>query len=135
MSRLILTAGSLLGGLAVAAGAFGAHGLKVFLDAHGQAGNWETASRYALCHALALLAVGTLAAIRPAPLLNAAGFCFLLGTLVFSGCLFALAVSGVRVLGAVVPIGGVLLIAGWVLLAAAAWRQRRDEGDTSHAGG
>lgn len=135
MSRILLTSGSLLGGLSVAAGAFGAHGLRAFLEAHGQAGNWETASRYALCHALAVVAVGTLAAFRPAPLLNAAGACFLLGTLVFSGCLFALAVSGVRVLGAVVPIGGVLLIAGWGLLAAAAWRQRRHEGDASHAGG
>ena len=121
MSRLFLTAGGLLGGLAVAAGAFGAHGLKAFLEAHGQAGNWETAARYALVHALATVAVGTLAAVRPAPGLAAAGWCFLVGTAIFSGCLFALTLSGIKILGAVVPIGGVLLIAGWMLLAYAGW--------------
>ena len=121
MSRVFLTAGGLLGGLAVAAGAFGAHGLKAFLEAHGQAANWETAARYALVHALATVAVGTLAAVRPAPGLAAAGGCFLVGTAIFSGCLFALALSGVKILGAVVPIGGVLLIAGWMLLAYAGW--------------
>lgn len=122
MSRACLVAGATLGGLAVAAGAFGAHGLKGLLEARGQAANWETAARYALCHALALVAVGTLARVRPAAGLGAAGWCFLLGTTVFSGCLFALAVSGMKVLGAVVPIGGGLLIAGWGLLAVAAWR-------------
>lgn len=121
MSRLFLTAGSLLGGLAVAAGAFGAHSLKAFLEAHGQAANWETAARYALVHALATVAVGTLAALRPAPGLTAAGWCFLVGTAIFSGCLFALALTGVKILGAIVPIGGVLLIAGWMLLAYAGW--------------
>jgi uncharacterized membrane protein YgdD (TMEM256/DUF423 family) len=124
VSRLFLTAGGLLGGLAVAAGAFGAHGLKAFLEAHGQAANWETAARYALFHALATVAVGTLAAVRPAPGLMAAGWCFLFGTAIFSGCLFALALSGVKLLGAVVPIGGVLLIVGWCLLASAGWRAR-----------
>ena len=124
MSRLFLTAGALLGGLAVAAGAFGAHGLKAFLEAHGQAANWETAARYALFHALATVAVGTLAAVRPAPGLTAAGWCFLVGTAIFSGCLFALALSGVKLLGAVVPIGGALLIVGWCLLASAGWRAR-----------
>lgn len=124
MSRLFLTAGSLLGGLAVAAGAFGAHGLKAFLEAHGQAGNWETAARYALVHALATIAVGTLAALRPAPGLAAAGWCFLVGTAIFSGCLFVLALTGVKILGAIVPIGGVLLIAGWMLLARAGWHVR-----------
>ena len=121
MSRLFITAGGLLGGLAVAAGAFGAHGLKAFLEAHGQAANWETAARYALMHALATVAVGTLAALRPAPGLAAAGWCFLVGTAIFSGCLFALALSGVKILGAVVPIGGGLLIGGWMLLAYAGW--------------
>ena len=122
MSRLFLTIGALLGGVAVAAGAFGAHGLKAFLEAQGQAANWETAARYALFHSLATVAVGTLAAVRPAPGLTAAGWCFLVGTAIFSGCLFALALSGVKLLGAVVPIGGVLLIVGWCLLAYAGWR-------------
>ena len=124
MSRLFLTAGALLGGFAVAAGAFGAHGLKAFLEAHGQAANWETAARYALLHALATVVVGTLAAVRPATGLTAAGWCFLVGTAIFSGCLFVLALSGVKVLGAIVPIGGVLLIVGWCCLAYAGWRAR-----------
>ncbi len=113
--------GSLLGAGAVAAGAFGAHGLKPLLEASGQAANWETASRYALAHALALVACGLTAALptagRAVRSLATAAWCFTLGTLVFSGCLWVLALTGMRVLGAVVPIGGVLLIAGWMALA------------------
>lgn len=124
LARLALTTGASLAGIAVAAGAFGAHGLKATLAATGQADNWETACRYAMYHALALLAVGLLASVRsPAPTgLAASAWCFLLGTLIFSGCLAVLALSGIKVLGAIVPIGGVLLIAGWVLLAIAAGR-------------
>lgn len=125
MSRLFLTTGALLGGLAVAAGAFGAHGLKSLLEASGQAGNWETAARYALGHALAIVVVGLWAAVHPSRLVAAAGWCFIVGTAVFSGCLFALAVSAVRPLGAVVPVGGLLLIVGWALLAVAGWRHGR----------
>ena len=122
MSRFLLTAAGLLGGAAVAAGAFGAHGLKSLLDARGQAANWETASRYALAHALALAIVGVWSQVRPAALLGAAGWCLLAGTMIFSGCLFVLALSGMKWLGAIVPIGGGLLIAGWALLAVAGWR-------------
>jgi uncharacterized membrane protein YgdD (TMEM256/DUF423 family) len=125
MSRFIMV-GAILGGVAVGAGAFGAHGLKAFLEANGQAANWETAARYALFHALALVAVGLLGgqAQTASGTLSAAGWCFLLGVLIFSGCLATLALSGVKILGAIVPIGGVLLIAGWLLLALAAWRTR-----------
>ena len=125
MTRFCLLAGGLLGAASVAAGAFGAHGLKAMLEASGQAANWDTAFRYALVHALALVACGLAAAVPPArggwPL-AAAATCFLVGTLVFSGFLAALALSGVKILGAIVPIGGVLLIAGWLLLAAAGLR-------------
>ncbi|MFM7137879.1 MAG: DUF423 domain-containing protein [Planctomycetota bacterium] len=122
--RFCLVAGSLLGGVAVAAGAFGAHGLAATLAASGQEANWQTACTYCMYHALGMLAAGLVAALsrptsRPA---LAAGWCFLLGTLIFSGCLAALALSGVRILGAIVPVGGVLMIAGWVILAAAAAR-------------
>lgn len=122
VARWSLVAGSLLGGIAVAAGAFGAHGLAATLAASGQAGNWETACRYAVYHALALLATGLVAADprRPTRLTGAAAACFLAGTVVFSGCLAALALSGLKPLGAVVPIGGLLMIAGWALLAVAA---------------
>lgn len=123
--RFAIVAGGILGGLAVAGGAFGAHGLKATLDASGQAGNWETAARYAMVHALALVAVGLLAATRPqTPGLTAATWCFLIGSVIFSGCLAVLALTGIKVLGAVVPIGGLLLIAGWLALAAAASRIR-----------
>jgi len=126
MTRLWLLSGAILGGLAVAAGSFGAHGLKQVLEATGRADNWETAVRYAVYHATALLVVGLAAALPQAngsrSLLTAAGWSFLTGTLIFSGCLAALAVSGVRILGAIVPVGGVLFLAGWALLAAAAAR-------------
>lgn len=122
--RFCLVSGSLLGGVAVAAGAFGAHGLAARLAASGQAANWQTACSYCMYHALALLAAGLLAGRRKPScrLALAAGWCFLLGTLIFSGCLAALALSGIKILGAIVPIGGGLMIAGWALLAAAAAR-------------
>jgi len=124
--RLAILAGAVLGAVSVAAGAFGAHGLKVFLEAAGQAANWETAFRYSLVHAVALLATGCIGALPQAAAcrgrLAAAAICFILGTLIFSGCLAALCLSGVKILGAIVPIGGTLLIAGWILLAVAALR-------------
>ena len=125
MLRLWLTSGSILGFLGVAAGSFGAHGLKALLEANGQSANWETAVRYCLFHALALVLVGVLAGLPQAGaargLLSVAGWAFLVGTLVFCGLLATLAVSGVKILGAIVPIGGVLLLVGWAYLAAAGW--------------
>lgn len=125
MLRLWLVCGAVLGFVGVAAGSFGAHGLKTLLDSNGQAANWETAVRYCLFHALALVLVGLCVGLPQAAaargLLAAAGWSFLIGTLVFSGCLAALALSGVKILGAIVPIGGVLLLVGWACLAAAGW--------------
>ena len=122
--RFAIVAGGVLAGAAVAAGAFGAHGLKDMLAASGQADNWETASRYALVHALGLILTGLVARLpgTRAGLASAAAGCLLVGTLIFSGCLATLAVTGIRILGAIVPIGGVLMIAGWAFLAAAAAR-------------
>ena len=126
LTRCCIVAGTLLGATAVAGGAFGAHGLKQILEANGQAANWETAARYCMYHALALVALGMLATLRPRlrGTIAAAAICFMAGTLVFSGCLAVLALTGVKILGAVVPIGGVLLIAGWLL---AAWAAARTE--------
>jgi uncharacterized membrane protein YgdD (TMEM256/DUF423 family) len=126
MPRLCIMAGAILGCLSVAGGAFGAHGLSALLEASGQSATWETAARYCMYHALALVAVGTLAArgTLPARTLAAAAWCFLIGTLIFSGCLAVLALSGSTSLGAVVPVGGVLLIAGWTLLGLAAARMK-----------
>jgi uncharacterized membrane protein YgdD (TMEM256/DUF423 family) len=125
MPRLWLVSGALLGFLGVAAGSFGAHGLKSLLESHGQSANWETAVRYCLFHAIALVIVGILAGLPQASgargLVSAAGWSFLVGTAIFSGMLAALALSGVKILGAIVPIGGVLLLVGWACLAAAAW--------------
>ena len=121
VARSSIVAGGLLGAASVAAGAFGAHGLKGMLEATGQTANWETASRYALAHALALVATGLVAALpasrHAGRMLAIAAWCFAVGSLVFSGCLWVLAVSGLRMLGAVVPVGGALLIAGWLLVA------------------
>ena len=126
MLRLCLVSGAVLGFIGVAAGSFGAHGLKAILEANGQSANWETAVRYCLFHAFALLMVGALAALPQAVatrgLLTAAGWAFLLGTLIFSGFLAALALSGVRILGAIVPIGGLLMLVGWACLAVAGYR-------------
>jgi uncharacterized membrane protein YgdD (TMEM256/DUF423 family) len=125
MTRLFLVSGAVLGFVGVAAGSFGAHGLKSLLEANGQSANWETGVRYCLFHAVALLAVGILAALPQSAaarsLLGASGWSFLLGTVVFSGMLAALALTGVKILGAIVPIGGVLLLVGWACLAAAGY--------------
>jgi len=123
MARIWFLAGSLLGGIGVAAGAFGAHGLKAHFETNGQAANWETAVRYGLFHALVLLVVAVASALPATAVccrrLQSAGVCFLSGTLIFSGLLAILALTGLKILGAVVPIGGVLLIAGWGWLFAA----------------
>jgi uncharacterized membrane protein YgdD (TMEM256/DUF423 family) len=117
-----ITAGALVGFAAVAAGSFGAHLLKARLEETEQAANWETAVRYALAHALALVLVGLLGRLpgrAPSGAISVAGWCFLVGTSIFSGCLGVLALSGMRWLGAIVPIGGVLMLAGWLSLAVA----------------
>ena len=123
MARIWFLAGSILGGIGVAAGAFGAHGLKAHFEANGQAANWETAVRYGLFHALVLLVVAIASALPATAVcrrrLWVSGACFLSGTLIFSGLLAILAFTGLKILGAVVPIGGVLLIAGWGWLFAA----------------
>lgn len=112
----ILRLAGILGGLAVAAGAFGAHGLREILDPH-DLETFETAVRYQMYHALALLGCALVATRTPRA--QAAAWCFLGGTVVFSGTLYALVLSGVRWLGAITPIGGSLLIIGWVVLATA----------------
>jgi len=115
VTKLWLSLGAAYGFLAVMLGAFGAHALKKRLAPDLQ-DVWHTAVEYHVYHALALLAVGLLARSLQAPLLNAAGACFALGVLLFSGSLYALALSGIRVLGAITPLGGLLFLAGWACL-------------------
>lgn len=112
-----IRSGAVLMLLAVACGAFGAHALKGRLDEDMRA-VWETAVRYHVYHALALFVVAWLETRFPNRTVAVAGWCLLTGTLVFSGSLYALALSGIRVLGAVTPFGGLLLLAGWLALAA-----------------
>jgi uncharacterized membrane protein YgdD (TMEM256/DUF423 family) len=119
--KLFFTLGSLSAGLGVALGAFGAHALKARL-APEMLAVYEVGVRYQLVHALALLAVAWAATRWPGAWVNASGWLFVAGTLLFSGSLYALALSGVRGLGAVTPIGGVAWLAGWACLTWGAWR-------------
>jgi len=101
--------------LAVAAGAFGAHGLKSRLTPEMLA-VWETGARYLAYHGLALFVVAWLADAHPGGAVTAAGWLFVAGCAVFCGSLFALALSGIRWLGAVTPLGGLAFLAGWACL-------------------
>ena len=123
MDRLFLVLGSAAAFLGVAAGAFGAHGLRDHFAAHpGSQTTYETAVEYHLYHALALLAVAWATSRWASPWLSWAGYLFGLGILIFSGSLYALSLTQARWLGAVTPLGGLAFLAGWVLLAAGAWR-------------
>ena len=116
MDRFFFVAGSLSAFLAVALGAFGAHGLKNRLTPE-MLTIFEVGARYHIYHAFALLAVG-LALIRwPAASILAAGWLFLAGTVIFSGSLYMLSLTGIRWLGAITPIGGVAFLLGWLFLA------------------
>ncbi len=114
-AKLFLSLGSISGALAVMIGAFGAHGLKEKLSAE-MLTIYKTGVEYHFYHTLALLVVGLLALKFQSGLLAAGGWSFAAGIVIFSGSLYALSISGVRVLGAITPIGGLCFIAGWVLL-------------------
>jgi uncharacterized membrane protein YgdD (TMEM256/DUF423 family) len=120
MWNIWLVFGAAHGFMSVALGAFAAHGLSGRLEPKMLA-NVETAARYQMYHALALIAVAWLASRHPTGVIQASGWCFTLGTLVFSVSLYILALSGMKWLGAVTPIGGTALLAGWLLLGWAAW--------------
>ncbi len=114
MGQFFLAASAISGFIAVALGAFGAHALKQRLSAEMLA-VYETAVQYHFYHTLALLAVAVLM-VGGAQGLKLSAVLFLVGTLIFSGSLYALALSGVKILGAVTPIGGLCLLAGWACL-------------------
>jgi uncharacterized membrane protein YgdD (TMEM256/DUF423 family) len=115
--------GAIAAGVAVALGAFGAHGLKSRVGTEDLA-IFETGVRYHLIHALALLAVAWAVDRWPGALANTAGWAFLAGIAVFSGSLYLLVLTGNRWLGAVTPIGGLSFLLGWLALAVAALRAR-----------
>lgn len=115
--RFALVTGALLAALGVGLGAFGAHGLQSFLGAR-ELQWWQTAVQYQMWHAIGLLAIGAAGRrdfFGPAVMIAA-------GTVVFSGSLFVMALTGMRFLGMVTPFGGGLMILGWLWLA---WRARR----------
>jgi uncharacterized membrane protein YgdD (TMEM256/DUF423 family) len=102
-------------------GAFGAHGLKDRLTELGQAANFQTAAHYHMYCALTLLAVGSLVLLgRTGTAVSVAGWSIWLGSLIFSGSLYLLAVTGANWLGAITPLGGVAMLVGWAALAVAA---------------
>jgi uncharacterized membrane protein YgdD (TMEM256/DUF423 family) len=111
-STLAFRIAAAFGFAAVTLGAFGAHGLKHILEANKQLANWQTAASYHLVHAVVLLLVSTL---RPLPVW--AWRFFAAGIVIFSGTLYVLAVTNIKILGAITPIGGVCLLAGWLALA------------------
>ncbi len=116
MDRTFLLVGAVAGFLAVGLGAFGAHGLRGRLSPEMLA-VFETGVRYHMYHALAIVLTGLIAARWSGWLVHTAGWCFAAGIVLFSGSLYALALSGVTVLGAITPIGGLLFLAGWACLA------------------
>jgi uncharacterized membrane protein YgdD (TMEM256/DUF423 family) len=121
MVRIFLVIAALLGGLSVASGAFATHALRERLAERAH-DTFETAARYQMYHALALLFVGLLLSRATAGhgWLIAAGWAFVAGVLIFSGSLYTLSLSGIKVLGAVAPVGGAALLIGWGCLMAAA---------------
>lgn len=108
--RLVMVLAAVSGAIAVGAGAFGAHGVS------GQAAEWlRTGGQYQLIHALAALVAARMLAKGPA-------WAFVIGSAIFAGTLYAMALGAPRWFGAITPIGGTLLIAGWLWLAVTAWR-------------
>lgn len=122
MTQIFLSLAAILGGLSVAAGAFGSHALRETISERSLE-IFEVGARYQMYHALALLVVALLLGgiESPPPTLLASGWLFIIGIVIFSGSLYALSLSGVKSLGAIAPIGGAAFIAGWGALAFAAW--------------
>jgi uncharacterized membrane protein YgdD (TMEM256/DUF423 family) len=120
MDRIFMVLGAGAGLTAVALGAFAAHGLKSRLPAD-LFDVFEVGARYHMYHALALLGVAWAITRWPGTAMTAAGWLFVAGIVLFSGSLYTLAVTGVRVLGAITPLGGVCFIVGWALVGWAAW--------------
>ena len=123
MDRIFVMAGSLLMFLGVAAGAFGAHGLRsYFVQFPELAATYDTAVRYQMIHGLALFAVAWVVTKWPGNLATWSGYLFLIGVIIFSGSLYLLVLTRLRWLGAITPFGGLAFLAGWVLLFLSAWR-------------
>jgi uncharacterized membrane protein YgdD (TMEM256/DUF423 family) len=118
MKKMMLPAGAILAFLGVAAGAFGAHILKNHLDSEMLA-VFETAVRYQMYHAIALVLTGMLAVFRYHKRLTIIGWLFITGIILFSGSLYVLSLTGIKAFGIITPFGGIAFLAGWAWLAVA----------------
>lgn len=124
MKNIFAVLGSLGALLGVALGAFGAHALKQTLSPEMLA-VFETGVRYQMYHAFALFVVAWAVGNFPSVYFSRAGWAFVAGIVLFSGSLYALTLTNIRIFGLVTPVGGVAFLAGWLLLAVGFWRQRR----------
>jgi uncharacterized membrane protein YgdD (TMEM256/DUF423 family) len=123
MERIFFVFGALSAFIGVAAGAFGAHGLKNRIDIEMLA-VFEVAVRYQMYHAFGLIAAAWVQSKWPSTFAAAGGWLFIVGTILFSGSLYVMSVGGTKWLGAVTPAGGLAFLAGWLCLALAGWRVR-----------
>ena len=121
MERLFVMIGAFSGAIGIGAGAFGAHALRDRLEPR-MLEVFETGARYQMYHALALMVVAWAASRWPGSLTTASGWLMVAGTVLFSGSLYVMALTNVRALGAITPLGGVCFIAGWICLGLAAAR-------------
>lgn len=121
MDRFLLAFGGASAFIAVALGAFGAHALKA-VAAPDLLVTFDVGVRYQMYHALGAIAAGLVHARRPTKLVAASGVLFLVGTVLFSGSLYALVLSGVRSLGMITPLGGAAFLAGWLCFVRGVWR-------------
>jgi uncharacterized membrane protein YgdD (TMEM256/DUF423 family) len=121
MERIFFVLGALSAFIGVAAGAFGAHGLKGRISVE-MLSIFEVGVRYQMYHAFALIAAAWVQSKWPSSLVKSGGWLFVIGTVLFSGSLYLLSVSGMRWIGAITPLGGLAFLAGWVCLAWAVWR-------------
>lgn len=120
MERHFLGIGAISAFIAVAAGAFGAHALREMVSPD-RLVVWETAARYQMYHALGLLVVAYLSGQKTGGPARITGWLFVAGTLIFSGSLYTLTLTGITILGAITPLGGLAFLAGWLILAWGVW--------------
>jgi uncharacterized membrane protein YgdD (TMEM256/DUF423 family) len=127
MMQIFLSVAAILGGLSVVAGAFASHALRERISERSLE-IFDVGARYQMYHALALLLVAVLISRTPSPptTLIASGWLFIVGIAIFSGSLYALSLTGIKILGAITPLGGVAFILGWGALAIAAWNLKID---------
>jgi len=123
MARTILLIAGISGALAVALGAMGAHALKNHLDAYAM-DVYVKAATYHFYHSFALLGIGLLAIHAPSRALRVSTIAMVIGIVLFSGSLYALAITGIRTFGMITPFGGIAFIIGWLGIAKAAWGMR-----------